>query len=101
MLGWRRTAVGPAPWDLRAISANYTVLTVTLAGFAVASVFFLTAERPHAESETFPIIAGLLVLSYLILTGAAIMFGTIAHVSNDLESAEIERTSFSFAVLVL
>ena len=101
LLGWRRAPVELNPWDLRSIGNNYTVLTITLAGFAIASVFFLATEGPHEDRQSFAIIAGLLLLAYMILAGGAIMFGTIAHVGGDPVQAELEKVSFCFAVIVL
>jgi len=99
LLGWRKVPVEPNLWDLKAIGANYTVLTITLAGFAIASVFFLATEGPHEDNLSFATIAGILLLAYLILTGAAIMFGSMAHI--DSGQSDLERVSFCFAVVVL
>ena len=70
-----RVRTGPDAWDLPGVSGIYSGLVYTLAGFSVASATFLAGVSSARDSPAFATVIGLLLLSFLILMAASMMYG--------------------------
>jgi hypothetical protein len=76
VIGWApRARTGPAVWDLPGASGIYSGLVYTLAGFSVAAATFLAGVSSARDSPAFSTVIGLLLLSFLILMAASMMYG--------------------------
>ncbi len=82
-LGWRRRAVLEPPiWDVLRVSALYTPICNTLAGFSVASAVFLANLAASRGSEEFGAVMGLFLIAFMTYIGAALIFATVPRVQD-------------------
>src|SRR5918995_1710814 len=75
LIGWTpRSRIGEAMWDLPGLGGLYTGIVGTLAGFSVASVTFIAGLSSARGTPAFATAVGMLLVSFLILIGSAIMY---------------------------
>ena len=74
-LGWSpRATPGPPVWDIPRLGGVYTGIVGTLAGFSVASATFIAGLDAARGTPAFAAAIALLLVSFLILMGSAIMY---------------------------
>src|SRR5215217_1203288 len=74
-LGWSpRATPGPPVWDISRLGGVYTGIVGTLAGFSVASATFIAGLDAARGTPAFAAAIALLLVSFLILMGSAIMY---------------------------
>jgi hypothetical protein len=67
----------PPIWDLPRAAGTYTSIVGTLAGFSVASAFFLANLSRNTGSPELETVIGMLVIAFLVLVGTAMTYGAV------------------------
>jgi hypothetical protein len=64
-------------WDLARAAGTYTSIVGTLAGFSVASSFFLANLSRSTRAPELETVIGMLVIAFLVLVGTAMTYGAM------------------------
>lgn len=86
IIGWISRAVPSPPlWDIPSLGQTYTGIVGTLAGFTIASAIFIASLDSARASPAYATVVGMLLVSFLILVFAALMYASTphAHVAGD------------------
>jgi hypothetical protein len=76
-IGWnRRTPASARSWDVPGLGGMFIDISGTLAGFNIASATFIASTSTARDSPSFAAAVGMLLISFLMLMSAAMMYST-------------------------
>lgn len=90
-VGWRPKELTPPIWDLPRVATTFTGVAGSLAGFSVASAFFLANLTAVRGSESFGLVIAMFLIAFVILISAAMLFAAVPNLALPPESPDYPR----------